>query len=162
MFDATEDLEVNDSSSRLFNLGSLILTFMKANVAIVLVTLLVSACGKSNEQMIPDVPFDYQVSLQAFQVNKVNGILLVPNIGVAGLIIIQKSSDSFAAYDRCSSVNPLQRCAVTVDDNGLTATDPCSGAKFSLYDGTPVKAPAKRSLKMYQVITTSASITVLN
>jgi nitrite reductase/ring-hydroxylating ferredoxin subunit len=62
----------------------------------------------------------------------------------------------------CSSVNPQKRCAVVPDDPNLTATDPCSGAKFSLFDGSPVKAPAARSLKQYRVIITNFDLMVVN
>jgi nitrite reductase/ring-hydroxylating ferredoxin subunit len=66
------------------------------------------------------------------------------------------------AYDRCSSVNPQNKCAVTLDNPSLTVTDPCSGAKFSLFDGTPVKAPATKSLKSYQVTANSLYLMVTN
>ena len=125
------------------------------------IALLIS-CSKDKADRIPDVAVNYRISLQEFQIKNVNGVLLVNNAGIAGLIIIHKSGDIYAAYDRCSSVDPIKKCAVTVDDSGLTATDPCSGAKFSLYDGTPVKAPATRSLKEYAVTRSSVELAVYN
>jgi nitrite reductase/ring-hydroxylating ferredoxin subunit len=124
-------------------------------------TLLVS-CSKDRAGRIPDVPVNYRISLQEFQIKNENGVLLVDHAGIAGLILIHKPGDTYAAYDRCSSVDPVKRCAVTIDDSGLTATDPCSGAKFSLYDGTPVKAPATRSLKEYAVSRSSVELAVYN
>lgn len=129
---------------------------------LVICSLFATACRKDDADRIPDVPVNYRISLQEFQIKSKNGVLLVPNAGLAGLILVRKAGEIFAAYDRCSSVNPMQRCAVTVDDSGLTATDPCSGAKFLLFDGSPVKAPAVRSLKEYTVVKSSVELAVYN
>jgi nitrite reductase/ring-hydroxylating ferredoxin subunit len=97
------------------------------------------------------VPVQFNITLQEFAIRSNSGLLQVNNIGVAGLMIYRRPDNVYVAFDRCSTVNPEERCAVVPDDPNLTATDPCSGAKFSLFDGSPVKAPAKRSLKQYQV-----------
>jgi len=67
------------------------------------------------------------------------------------LVIVKTPLGSFVAFDRCSTVNPEKVCKIVPDESGLTATDPCSGAKFSLLDGSPQKAPAERSLKTYTI-----------
>ncbi|MGB4775903.1 MAG: hypothetical protein WBP45_12065 [Daejeonella sp.] len=120
------------------------------------------SCTKDKEGRIPDVYVNYHISVQEFQIKNTNGVLLVNNQGVAGLIIYKRADNVYVAYDRCSSVTPQQKCAVVPDDPNLTATDACSGAKFSLQDGTPVKAPAKLPLKQYQVNVTNVDITVIN
>ncbi|WP_231427085.1 hypothetical protein [Pedobacter sp. Leaf250] len=123
---------------------------MRYLYSIVLVLILFTSCGKE-ENFIPDVPVNYNVTLVEFGIKAVNNVLLVPNNGIAGLIIVRTPLGGFVAFDRCSAVNPDSKCKIVPDDNGLTATDPCSGAKFSLLDGTPQKAPAERSLKTYTV-----------
>lgn len=123
------------------------------------------SCSKDDEDRIPNVYVNYQITLQEFSIKSINGLLVVnkgTNTGVAGLIIYKKPNNEYVAFDRCSSVNPLQQCAVVPDDPNLTATDPCSGAKFSMYDGSPVKAPAKRGLKEYNVIITNFTLAVTN
>lgn len=135
------------------------LTYIFIGAAIFLLS-----CNKDSLDRIPDAYVNYFITLQQFNVKSQNGLLLVnnqENTGVAGLIIY-KFDQTYKAFDRCSSVNPQQRCTVIPDDPNLTATDPCSGAKFSLYDGSPVKAPAKRPLKEYQVIITNFGLTVRN
>jgi nitrite reductase/ring-hydroxylating ferredoxin subunit len=122
---------------------------MKLSGLLVIFLLLIS-CKKDSEGRIPDVYVNYHVTLQEFNISSNNGVLLA-NGGVAGLLIYRRPDNNYVAFDRCSSVNPEQKCAVVPDDPSLTATDPCSGAKFSLYDGTPMKAPAKKPLKQYQV-----------
>jgi len=125
--------------------------------------LLLISCSKDNSSFIPDVYVNYHITLQEFQIKKnSDGVLLVGNQGVAGLIIYHRADGAYIAFDRCSSVDPEKKCAVAPDTGGLTVTDPCSEAKFSLYDGAAVKAPAKRPLKQYQVSITSFEIAVIN
>ena len=119
-----------------------------ASVATVL--MLLFACSKDNGSQVPDVYVNYQVTVQEFGIKNKNGVLLVGGHGVAGLLIY-KNATYYVAYDRCSTVNPEKRCPVVPDEGGLTVTDTCSGGKYSLLDGAPVKAPAKRNLKQYSV-----------
>lgn len=138
---------------------------MKLRTGILLILIAVLSCNKDNLDRIPDAYVNYQITLQEFNIKNNNGVLIVnkrEDTGVAGLIIFRRPDNVYVAYDRCSSVNPEQRCAIIPDDPNLTATDPCSGAKFSLFDGSPVKAPAKRPLKEYQVIITNFTLTVRN
>lgn len=136
---------------------------MKLQLGFLFIVITLLSCNKDREDRIPEVYVNYHITLQEFNIKNKNGVLLVNNTGVAGLIIYRRPDNVFVAYDRCSSVNPQQKCAVIPDEPSLTATDPCSGAKFSLYDGSPVKAPAKRPLKEYQVIITNFdAITVIN
>jgi len=112
-----------------------------------LITIFILGCGKEGE-MIPNIYVEYNVTVQEFNIKAVNRVLLVPNQGVKGLMIVN-TGNGYVAFDRCSSVNPKEGCAVSPDDTGITATDPCSGAKYLLTDGSPQKAPAIRSLKSY-------------
>lgn len=124
--------------------------------------LLLISCSKDNSSFIPDVYLNYRVTLQEFQIKNTDGVLLVSNQGYAGLIICKTPIGGYVAFDRCSSVDPIKKCAVTPDAGGITATDPCSNAKFSLLDGAAVKAPAVRPLKQYQVVVSSFEIAVIN
>jgi len=123
---------------------------MRYLYSILFTLILFTGCGKQ-ENYIPDVPVNYNVTLTEFSLKAVNNVLLVPNNGIAGLMIVKTPLGGFVAFDRCSTVNPDNKCKVVPDDSGLTATDPCSGAKFSLLDGSPQKAPAERTLKTYSV-----------
>ncbi len=138
---------------------------MKLWPLFILISCMLLSCSKDEGDRIPNAYVNYQITLQEFNIKNTNGLLLVNkgvNTGVAGLIIYRRASSDYVAFDRCSSVNPQQLCAVVPDDSNLTATDPCSGAKFSLYDGSPAKAPAKRALKEYRVIITNFTLTVTN
>lgn len=123
---------------------------MRYLYGILFVLLTATGCGK-DEGYIPDVPVNYNVTLTEFSLKAVNNVLVVSNNGVGGLLIVKTPLGGYVAFDRCSTVNPEKICKVAPDDSGVTATDPCSGAKFSLLDGSPQKAPAERSLKAYNI-----------
>jgi len=138
---------------------------MRARIIIVLSLLSLLSCNKDSLDRIPEAFVNYRITIQEFNIKNKNGLLLVnkmDNTGVAGLIIYRRADNAYVAFDRCSSVNPQARCAVVPDDPNLTATDPCSGAKFSMFDGSAVKAPAKRPLKEYRVIISNFEISVVN
>jgi nitrite reductase/ring-hydroxylating ferredoxin subunit len=120
-------------------------------------------CAKTGEA-VPNVGV-YFVATKAdpsmAPLKSIGGAVYVKGYGVAGLIIYH-SAYGYVAYDACSSYQPQNRCVVTLDNPTLTATDPCSGSKFSLTDGTPVKAPATRALKAYAVNVTDFQIFVSN
>ena len=120
-------------------------------------------CAKTGET-IPNVGVYFQATLadpRMAPLKNIGGAVIIDGYGVAG-IIIYRSAYGYVAYDRCSSYEPQNRCAVTLDNPSLTVTDPCSGSKFSLTDGTPVKAPATRALKAYAVNTNTFEIFVSN
>lgn len=138
---------------------------MKPIYALLLLCLTLLSCNKDKEGRIPEVPVNFRAPIndpRLARLNSAGGAVVISGHGVAGIIIYRRPDNAYVAFDRCSSVNPEQNCAVSPDETGLTATDPCSGAKFSLYDGTPVKAPAKRPLKQYQVGVSSYEISVIN
>ena len=131
---------------------------------LILVALSVSSCGKETSN-IPSVSVNFQAPLTDPRLSKLNspgGVVMISGYGVAGLILYHEPDGSYAAYDRCSSYQPEKKCAVTLDDTGLTVTDPCSGSKFSLLDGSPVKAPATKSLRTYLVSVSNFQIFVTN
>lgn len=122
------------------------------------------SCGKASDY-VPNVSVNFQMPLTDPSLNalRVPGHAVIKNgYGVAGLIIYRTATGGYAAYDRCSAYLPQNKCAVTLDNPSLTVTDPCSGAKWILEDGTPAKAPAVKSLKAYAVITNGFEIFVQN
>jgi len=123
---------------------------MRYLYSLVLIVMLFTSCGKE-DNYIPDVPVNFNVTVVEFGIKAVNNVLLVPNVGVAGVIIVKTPLGGYVAFDRCSTVNPQNLCKIVPDDNGVTATDPCTGAKFSLLDGTPQKAPAEKTLRVYSI-----------
>lgn len=138
---------------------------MNIRMVLALYILLLLSCAKDDGTYIPDVYVNYSVPVNDPSISALNspgGAVVINGHGVAGIIIYRRADNVYMAYDRCSSVNPQNKCAVNLDNPSLTVTDPCSGAKFSLFDGTPVKAPATKNLKQYQVTANSLYLMVTN
>lgn len=134
------------------------------NVLLLGISLFLVSCGK-DPSGVPDVPVYFRASLgnPAYSgLNNPGNHVEISGYGVAGLIIYRSPFQGLMAYDRCSTVNPERKCAIKVDDTGITATDPCSGAIFSLEDGNPQKEPAKKPLKTYYVSENNGIISVSN
>jgi len=113
----------------------------------------ISACGKQGN-VVPNVSVNFQLQLNDPKYSPLRtpgNAVLIDGYGVAGVIVYRNFDGSYVSYDRCSTYEPEKRCAVTISDSNLTVTDPCSGSKWLLQDGTPNKAPAVRSLKAYNV-----------
>lgn len=138
---------------------------MKRALVLAIISLLFFGCGKGGNA-VPQVPVSIRIVKTDPNYSSLNipgGYAYIPGAGVAGIIIYHRTNDTFIAYDRCSSYMPEKLCAIVVDkDTGFTATDPCSGSKFSLDDGGPVKAPATKYLRSYAVNTTQFEIFVSN
>jgi nitrite reductase/ring-hydroxylating ferredoxin subunit len=137
---------------------------MKKLIGIFSFILLFASCAKE-DSMIPDLPVNFSAPLTDPRLSRLStagGAVSLSGYGVAGIIIYRRADNAYVAYDRCSTVNPEQKNAVVVDDPSLTATDHVSGAKYSLYDGSPVKAPAETSLKQYGVTIAGNTLQVTN
>ena len=137
---------------------------MKKCCLLILMTITCLSCEK-NSDPIPNVAVFIQASLLSPQFSPLRGtgVAITISGGVAGIIVYHRADGAYVAYDRCSSYKPENKCAINIDSGDLTATDPCSGSKFSLYDGTPVKAPATESLLQYNVtVVDDYDITISN
>jgi nitrite reductase/ring-hydroxylating ferredoxin subunit len=123
------------------------------------------SCSKENIDRIPDVPVNFSGTLTFNFPNlrTTGGVQVITNssIGVAGLILYN-SGNGILAYDRCSSVNPVQRNPVSQISTTPLVEDKASGAYFNLSDGSPSKAPATRPLKQYSVSINGDLLTVTN
>lgn len=132
---------------------------------ILLLSLFFFSCGKTNVGAIPSVPVNFSAPLSDPRLSKLlitgSGVT-IDNYGVCGLIVYHSFKTGYVAFDRCSSYLPENKCAVTLDEAAFTAVDPCSGSKFSLDDGLPVKAPATRYLRSYSVSVYNNQIFITN
>ena len=132
-------------------------------LGLVMLMILSAACAKEN--YLPDVPVNFSSPLTDPRLSRLStagGAVSITGYGIAGLIIYRALDNSYVAFDRCSTVNPEQKNAVILDEPTVTATDPVSGAKYLLNDGSPVKAPAKTSLKQYSVTIAGNTLQVTN
>ncbi|GGC23019.1 hypothetical protein GCM10011386_13630 [Parapedobacter defluvii] len=123
--------------------------------------LLPLACKKGGCNVIESIPVLEQVSMvQYSQLYIPNGVAVTERGGVAGLIIVN-TGNGYIAFDRCSTVNPEKRCAVVVEESGVVAKDPCSGARYLLVNGSPAEL-AECPLKRYRARRSGETIIVSN
>ena len=137
---------------------------MKKVILLLAISLTFFSCGKSGDA-VPDVAVNFVRAITDPSIRALNvpgGAVIVPGYGVAGLLLYREADGSYAAYDCCSSYMPQNHCAVTLDAGNFTCTDPCSGSKFSLIDGTPVKAPATKALRAYSITVSNFEVYVTN
>ena len=126
--------------------------------------MIATACGKNQDNIIPYVPVNFnspRANPALLKLQSPGGAVVITGYGFAGLILYNNGGQ-IVAYDRCSTVNPEKKCPLDLDNPTISVTDPCSGAKFLLSDGSAGRAPAQYPLRRYQVIVTSNNISVIN
>ncbi len=112
--------------------------------------LVMAGCRKGGCNVVDEITFQQSLFLGEYPELRVQGVPAVTETGgIAGLIVIN-TGNGYVAFDRCSTVNPSRRCAVEVDETNMLATDPCSGAKWILINGSPAEI-AECPLKPYRV-----------
>ncbi len=117
--------------------------------ALVLMTTLGARCNR--DSVVPYVPvqFEINVNLPAYQaLNAPSGWLYVSG-GSRGIIIYRLNNDEFMAYDRHSTYNIEDGCQVTVGEDNILISDPCSASQWLIIDGSVSVGPAERPLQQY-------------
>lgn len=126
---------------------------MKIRIFLLLVLLIAVSCKKNRNHPVPSIPFDIaiNISLPSYtELQSVGGWTTV-NGGSKGIIIYRKSYDEFVSFDLHSPANEGQceKPLITDPNNFLQLNDECSGATFSLFDGSPMTG-SELGLRQYQ------------
>lgn len=115
--------------------------------------LLSASCKKNKNHPVPSMPLDITVYINLPSYNaleNVGGWTYVSG-GSKGIVVYRSAVDQFVAFDRHSPaedgscIEPLE----TNTDNFLQLDDLCSGAKFSLLDGSIISG-SDFGLRQYQ------------
>jgi hypothetical protein len=129
---------------------------VKIRIFLLIFLLIGVSCKKNRTHPVPSISFDFQIdlSLPTYQdLNSVGGWAYVSG-GIKGIVVYRQSFDAFVAWERMSPEDPDNVCAtgLTTDStNFLQLNDPCSSARFSMYDGSPI-ANSSWGLRKYQAI----------
>lgn len=116
----------------------------------------ISCKKKSNQNPVPNISFDITINLNLPSYSALTGVgswTYVDNIGSKGVIVYRRATQEFVAFDRHSPKDPNGTCAKPLTpetNNFLTLVDSCSGAKFSLYDGS-AQSGSEYGLRQYAV-----------
>lgn len=112
-----------------------------------------SSCKKKNNlNPVPSIPLDINININLPSYNGLTGVggWAYVEGGSKGIVVYRRSIDEFVAFDRHSPANDgtCEQSLVTNEDNFLQLDDLCSGATFSLYDGSPMSG-SEYGLRMY-------------
>jgi len=134
-----------------------LLSMRLVKLQFIFLLLLVSfACKKNKSHPITSVPIDITVDMSLPSYNDISSVggWCYVNGGIKGIIVYRQSYDVFVAFERQSPEDPENTCAsglVPNADNFLQLDDPCSSARFSLYDGSPISG-SDWGLRKYETI----------
>ena len=125
-------------------------------IFIALMVFVCSSCRKNNSNPVPSIPFDMTIDINLPSYSALIGVggWTYVTGGSKGIIVYRRAIDEFVAFDRHSPADPEGICskALTPDtSNFLQLNDSCSGAKFSLYDGSPMSG-SDYGLRQYQTV----------
>jgi hypothetical protein len=127
---------------------------VKIRIFLLILVLAGVSCKKNRTHPIPSIAFDLQIdlTLPSYQeLNSVGGWAYVSG-GIKGIVVYRQSTDIFVAWERMSPEDPDNVCStpLSIDStNFLQLNDACSGAKFSMYDGSPISG-SDWGLRKYQ------------
>lgn len=112
-----------------------------------------SSCRKNNNlNPVPSIPLDINININLPSYNALTGVggWAYVEGGSKGIVVYRRSIDEFVAFDRHSPANDgtCEQSLVANEDNFLQLDDLCSGATFSLYDGSPLSG-SDFGLRMY-------------
>lgn len=128
---------------------------MKVQFILMLITLFFfTGCRKNSRNPVPSIPFDITINLSLPTYSSLIGVSgwAYVNGGSRGIIVYRRGIDDFIAFDRHSPADPDGTCEFPLfpdNDNFLQLNDTCTGARFSLYDGSPISG-SEFGLRQYQ------------
>lgn len=129
---------------------------MKVRIFYFLALTLLFSCKKVKNNPVPSIPFDITINLSLPSYSDLQGVggWCYVNGGSRGIIVYRRSYEEFVAFDRHSPAQLTDECTdplVPDANNFLQLNDACTGAVFSLYDGSPVSG-AEIGLRQYQTM----------
>ncbi|NGF76166.1 hypothetical protein G5B10_09790 [Fluviicola sp. SGL-29] len=114
-----------------------------------------SSCNKNRRHPVPSIPFDISININLPSYSNLTGVGGYAYVqgGSKGIVVYRRSTYEFVAFDRHSPANDgtCEDPLVTNDDNFLQLDDLCTGATFSLYDGSPLSG-SDFGLRMYVTV----------
>ena len=122
-------------------------------------------CTKNEDSSdVPDVAVNLSIYVNLpsnFALQAIGGYQYYDG-GSNGIVVFRSDVDQFMAYDRHSTYQVDNYCQVEVDSSSIYLSDPCSGSRFSLYDGSVVEGPAVYPLTQYKTSYSNDVLRVYN
>ncbi|WP_233219216.1 hypothetical protein [Adhaeribacter arboris] len=123
------------------------------------------ACDETTDNpIIPNVLVNEQINLTNIQYNALrrdNGYVYLKS-GVKGIILLHKTGDTYAAFERNCPYRPFDDCAqVSMDPSGFFMSDSCCQSVFDL-NGFVTGGPSPYPLKQYSTSLTGNLLYINN
>lgn len=100
------------------------------------------SCRKNKTNPVPQVYVDTTININLPTYNALTGVGGWAYVagGSKGIVVYRRSISEFIAFDRHSPADDgnCDKALVINEDNFLQLDDLCTGATFSLYDGSPL------------------------
>ena len=126
---------------------------MKIRIFLIVVLLISVSCKRNRNHPVPSIPFDITINISLPSYSELQGVggWTTVNGGSKGIIVYRKSYDEFVSFDLHSPANSGQceQALIPDSNNFLQLNDLCSGATFSLFDGSPISG-SDLGLRQYQ------------
>src|SRR5690554_6827116 len=113
------------------------------------------SCNVNKKHPVPHLSFDVDVNLNNpsyIELQGIGGWAYVNGVGSKGIVVYRQSQQYFVAFDRHSPAPAGFDCQTGLEvdeENFLILNDPCSNARFSLYDGSVLCGDSKFGLRSY-------------
>ncbi len=123
-----------------------------------------AGCRDRNTNRVPDVPVNIAINIYQpdfFNLSVPSGWVYITG-GSRGIIVFRKSMDEFVALERHSPYEPADNCAVTVNEDNVIVSDPCSDSQWLIMDGTIVQGPTAFALETYNTSFSSPILYITN
>ena len=130
---------------------------MVNNIRLIVLTLIILSCEKSNDKenpFIPDVRFEkiININLPSYNDLKYNGgSYYINGLGVKGVILFNLNDNIIAWEASCPNEKPSD-CS-TMEIKGLQAECKCNSNLYSLANGQPLKINTNNSYPMVAYFT---------
>ncbi|MCX7954013.1 MAG: hypothetical protein N3A01_02355 [Bacteroidales bacterium] len=107
-------------------------------------------CKKDNN--IPDVSVNIALHLTDpdFITLQTIGNYVYINGGVCGIVVYRKNNEEFSAIDQCCPYKIEKKYKVWVDSTNIYLICEHCNSSYSIYDGSYISGPSKKSLKTYK------------
>lgn len=142
---------------------------MRLALILLFSTTLFISCDKQSKQAVPGIPYvpvNQKVNIndpkyQSLQ--NIGGWAYVVG-GSRGIILYRESTESFKAYERQCTYDPIQVCStLDMDAAVLQANDyDCCGSVFNILNGGISQGPASKALLQYQTSFDGTTVTITN
>ena len=122
--------------------------------------------SRNNNPFLVDLGFQINLNTNLPQYGNLNfpgNAVIVPNIGLRGLVVYNFNNSQYVAYELSDPNHSPNNCSqMTI--NGIEATCPCPDDinKYNIITGQPIEGNGEYGLKAYRVERNGAIITVSN